>query len=187
MTAASVVGAQLLHVAQPDAAQASALVVGAVPLLASRSVVKRGLGMPMAAIAVACCVVAWFRRDPVSPVEHVERVLYMTADDGTASSFAAIVAGAMLFVPFFVDGRVRRFGIASVLFLAAMFVSTFFGNFPVPVFGAGVAPILGWYGLVVLCLADRSRCARTSERAGKRRRIGAPFGRDRKTSPWRAR
>ncbi len=149
-TAPILVAAQILHVMQPDAAQASAVACGALALLPALPEGKRAFGLVTGVAVVVLCAATWCRRDPLLPVEHVERILFVAAAKGAAWSFAAIAASAIMFVPFLLDIRVRRRGMVPVLFLAAMFAASFLGNFPVPVFGAGAGPVLGWYGLAAV-------------------------------------
>jgi hypothetical protein len=63
----------------------------------------------------------------------------------------------------------RRLGLAFALYLMALVGMTFFGNFPVPVMGAGAGPVLGWCAIVaVLALRPpvrRSMAARLSQRS----------------------
>lgn len=148
-----VVVAQVIHVVQPDAGQASALVAGALPLLAIPSSVTRRFGGVVASVALALCILAWLRRDPLAPVDHVERIFFLTAAKGAGWSMAAVVATAFLFVPFALRSCTLHLCLAPVLFLATMFAASFLGNFPVPVLGAGAGGVLAWYGLAAVFIA----------------------------------
>jgi hypothetical protein len=144
---------QLVHLAQPDAAQATALAAGALPLLAGGQVVKRRIGLPVAALLAGLAAAAWLRPDPLAPVDHVERVLVLTAQNGRGWSAAAGVATLALLVPAMVALRQRdtmtsQLGAGLALYGCATIGATFFGCFPVPVFGAGAGPVLGWYAMM---------------------------------------
>jgi hypothetical protein len=137
--AAAVLVAQVAHLAQPDAGQATALAVGIA--LSTR---ERALSAGVALLAAA----TWLRPDPLAPVAHVERVLALAAAQGAPSVAAAALAVAALLVPL----RARP---AAAAYLLAALIVPLVGHFPVPVLGAGAGPVLGWYALRVTA-ASRS-------------------------------
>lgn len=151
--------AQLVHLAQPDAAQASALAAGVLPLLAGRLLVGRLAGGVGAAVLLLIAAVAWTRPDALAPLDHVERILWLTAARGAPSWLALLLTGFVLFAPLALLGMAKRplsFPLASgfACYLAALVVATFFGNFPVPAVGAGAGPVLGWYAMIGVLLAS---------------------------------
>ncbi len=151
---------QLVHLVQPDAAQATALAIGALPVLTGPALVNRRIGVPVAAALLAMAAATWRRPDPLLALDHVERILVLTASRGVPWVFAAALAGGALLAPFALAMRAQRpvesqLAAGLVLYLCASAVATFFGNFPVPVFGAGAGPILGWYAMVSVFSASR--------------------------------
>lgn len=142
---------QVAHVVQPDAGQATALAAGLLPLLLSSSRIKPAEGLPLAVAVTLLAATAWLREDPLPAVDHVERILVLASMKGPAVLVAVMLTGLGLVLPFIADGQVRfphatRFALLSYLLVS--FMVTFVGNFPVPVFGAGAGPILGWYALL---------------------------------------
>lgn len=137
--------AQVVHVAQPDAGQATALAAGLLPLMAGRE--KPMLRWPLVIAALALAALAWTRPDPLLPVDYVEGILGLAAATSVPVLLAVVGAGVLLLLPFVVAMRAPR-DHALVLYLAAAFAITFIGNFPVPIFGAGAGPVLGWYALL---------------------------------------
>lgn len=149
--AAFVLVAQAAHVVQPDAGQATALAAGAVPLLLGSPQMTRAVRGALAVVVSLAAAAAWLRDDPLPAVEHVERILVLASMKGPAVLTAAVLAGVVLLLPFvaLVQGRPRdAVGFALLLYLLASFVVTFVGSFPVPVFGAGAGPVIGWYALL---------------------------------------
>lgn len=143
--------AQAAHVAQPDAGQATALAAGAVPLLLGFSQMKKAVSLSLAVVMILGAVAAWLRDDPLPAVDHVERIFVLASMKGPVALVAVALAGVALalpFVPFERERPLHSTGFALLLYLLASFVVTFIGNFPVPVFGAGAAPVLGWYALL---------------------------------------
>ncbi|SEU34013.1 hypothetical protein [Stigmatella erecta] len=154
--------AQGVHWLQPDAAQAAALAGGTLILM--------GPGAPWPGKPLRMAVVGWMgglavgtwaRADPLAPVAHVERILFLAADRGPLWLGATGAVGALLLGAFLLTARastpararvVLAFGTAFALTLGA----TFLGNFPVPLMGAGAGPVLGWYAFAaVLALPER--------------------------------
>jgi len=152
--------AQVAHVVQPDAGQATALAAGAVPLLLGCSQIKEALRLPLAVVMTLAAVAAWLRDDPLPAVEHVERILILASMKGPAVLVAAVLAGLGLVLPFITFKQERPLYatvFALLLYLLASFIVTFIGNFPVPVFGAGAGPVLGWYALLSIRAATVPR------------------------------
>jgi Cell cycle protein len=144
---------QIIHFAQPDAAQATALAVGMMPFLADGRLAhgRAGRGVGAASLVVAACT--WMRADPLLAVDHVERIIVLASSQSmTAWAVAAMIA---LFAPMVLAVRTRaamakRLRLAFSLYLGALVGVTFFGNYPVPVMGAGAGPVLGWCAIIAL-------------------------------------
>lgn len=147
---------QAIHVLQPDAGQASALAAGAAPLLLSSRRKNPGAVL-VALVLVSLAAVTWLRRDPLPPVDHVERILFLAFAKGPFGVAMVVLGASALLVPFVRRTSSREARVALVLYLVAAFVVTFFGNFPVPVFGAGAGAVLGWCALLSVHRARQSR------------------------------
>jgi len=148
-------GVQLVHVAQPDAAQATVLAAGALPLLAGGKIVERRFGILVAALLLGLAAVAWTRPDSLAPVDHVERILVLAAESGQWWSAAAGAAAFGLLAPAMLamrtsDGPTLQLGAGLGLYGCVAIGVTFFGNHPVPVLGAGAGPVLGWYAMITV-------------------------------------
>ena len=130
---------------QPDAAQATAFAAGAVVLLLPGA----GGGAPRRIGILALPVLAglaWLRRDPLAPVPHVEEVVGMAAELGTAWALAAAVSLLLLPAPFFFGARgaAPHAGLALGTYVSVTLLAPLVGSFPVPVMGYGMSPILGY-------------------------------------------
>ncbi|NTX10099.1 hypothetical protein HUA76_04835 [Myxococcus sp. CA056] len=146
---------QGFHLLQPDASQATALALATLPLLVGGDFVNRRMGIPIAMGMLGLAVVTWTRSDPLAPVDHVERILVLIVSRGALGVFLAIAAMTGLLLPGLLaarsrDSRTARLGVAFVLYFAALVGSTFFGNFPVPVLGAGAGTVLGWWAMLTV-------------------------------------
>lgn len=152
--AGAVLVAAMTHLAQPDAGQATALAVGVLPLALDRRRTPSAIGVPLVLTTTALAGAAWFVPDPLAPVDHVERILILGSSQGALWVAAMVAAGVALLVPFALPTRESaRDPVAGALvgYIAATFIVTVIGHFPVPVFGAGAGPVLGWYALLTVC------------------------------------
>lgn len=158
ISAAVAVGVAFILWLQPDAAQATAFAAGCLVLL-----------LPAAGrdpLRLACILVlpvlaglAWLRRDPLAPVPHVEGIVDLAAGLGAGWAVAAVASLLVLPLPFLRAGRGAgtHAGLALGAYLATTVLAAFLGNFPVPVMGYGVSPIIGYLaGLGVLMRAAPS-------------------------------
>ena len=149
------VGVAVILLLQPDAAQAAAFAAGCLVLLlplAGRDPLRRVclLSLPLLA------GLTWLRRDPLAPVPHVEGIVDLAAGLGAGWAVAAVVSLLVLPLPFFHAGRGAgtHAGLAVGTYVTITLLAAFLGNFPVPVLGYGVSPIIGYLaGLGILLRA----------------------------------
>jgi cell division protein FtsW (lipid II flippase) len=162
--------AEVVLIVQPDAGQATALSAGVLPLLFDHPSFRVSSRLALALALVLLATLAWLRHDPLPSVECVERILFLAYSKGALWVAAAVLAAATLLVPFLASARgwpsatVR----APICYVVATFVVTFVGNFPVPVFGAGAAPVLGWYALLAVSRLRTPTPASASDPSGTR-------------------
>lgn len=143
-----------LHVLQPDAGQATSLATALIVLyLVSKPLLLLyRLLIPSASLALA--IHAWRAYDPLDGLAHVEEILHLAPRIGVGVTFLTGLSILILFYP--IGRRIherKELSIALLVYWLTTFIVTEFGNFPVPVMGAGAASVLGWYisyGLVSL-------------------------------------
>lgn len=146
-------GVQLVHLAQPDAGQATALAIGVLPLLVGGTVVGRRMGIACAGALLVIAAVAWTRSDVLPAVAHVEGILGLVGELGSWWPAAAGAATLCLLAPAMVAMREHdpvtiRLAAGLALYGCTTFGVSVLGRFPVPVFGAGAGPVLGWYAMI---------------------------------------
>ena len=142
---------QIVHLAQPDAAQASgvavAVAIGAITARVSAGAAQRlSVGIGAALLAA----LTWFRPDPLVGTVGVEKVVHTAFDLSPAIGFATVAALCALLVPFLMGRRPAQAGLpsASTLlagYLAGVLLAAQFGDFPVLVVGYGASTMLGYY------------------------------------------
>ncbi len=133
-----VVGIQLLHVLQPDAAQATAL-----------AVVVAGFRQPLwlVLLVVLGAALAWGQPDPLLPVAHVERIHELIHDTGV-TALGLVAALVLVVVPFRQSTAVPRLLArgAALTLVTSWTLTLVVGAFPCAVFGAGAGAVLGVWG-----------------------------------------
>ncbi|CAN5511389.1 hypothetical protein BH10BDE1_BH10BDE1_13610 [soil metagenome] len=154
-----VLGTAFLHALQPDAGQALVFAAGVTTLLLTARRIDIKLRLFVGLVALAGAVLTLLRPDDLMPVEHVEKILRLIANQGLPETIEMLFAMATLFAPFWIvrlgsTGRdltsVSPQAMIATTFLMTSFVVPFIGNFPTPVFGAGLAGVLSWYALFAL-------------------------------------
>ena len=157
---AAICAATLLML-QPDAAQATAFAAAAATLLAANTQRTRVAWSAMAVIA-ALAAWAWTRVDPLPPVPHVEGIVGLARESGPAWLVASLVALALLPCPFFAERSSSQAGVLRALgvYLCVCILAPLLGNFPVPLLGAGLSPIVGYF-IALASLAVVPDTART--------------------------
>jgi cell division protein FtsW (lipid II flippase) len=163
--------AQLGHWLQPDAGQATALAAGGIAGLAGRPIPPLVRAVGALALAAAAASV-WRLADPLPAVPTVEGIVGLAFEMGLLFQALAVVTlgllpGALALAArhsLAGDAFDRGAGAGLVTYVAALLVVPIWGNFPVPVMGFGVSPILGvsvCVGVVAaVSAASRSRSHR---------------------------
>ncbi|MBY0471567.1 hypothetical protein K2X30_10410 [bacterium] len=134
--------ASAIHVLQPDAGQSTAFGCACIVLLLlarGTPVAVRLVGVILVAIGT---LLARSQPDTLPAVEHSERILHLVVKQGGVAVIGMIGGMICLFAPLL---RSSVLAVTFSTYLAAQFAVTEFGNYPVPVFGAGAASIIGWY------------------------------------------
>lgn len=149
--------AMCLHIAQPDAGQATALAAATVVFATFRD---QPLWSRLAFLGVGILgsAAAWLRPDPLHGVPMVEDIVpqafAMHAGLGIAAMLALVVlpASALFYTRSFASTHLARvYGLALGAYFLGSVVVVGVGEFPTPVLGFGASPILGAiWGLTLL-------------------------------------
>lgn len=153
----------VILVLQPDAGQLTAFgFATAILLLLDQSLTVAIKGLSLLALGLAGAA-SWLRSDPLQPVEHVERILHLLAARGFWGTLAAVSSVLLLVTPIVVVALIRKrrgdrnwpLALSLFAYLVTCFAVTEFGFFPVPVIGAGIAPVIGYY--LIGCVLNKGR------------------------------
>ena len=130
---------------QPDASQLTAF---AIPMMII-FFIKSNKKIPtcfIIGILILFVIISWINLDILPPVIYVEDIVGMVMDMGIIWSVLGIAALILPPIPFFIlpTSKYRVVSACLGLYYAIFIVSTFFGNFPVPLMGYGISPIIGY-------------------------------------------
>lgn len=138
---------------QPDASQGSAFAVAALLLIGFESSRRLTGRMPIA-IVFAIAAATWLRPDPLPPLPEVEGIIGLAWRISPLVAVSALVcllvtvASPLILLP---SGAAARVAIAMSSYFAVCAFAPCCGNFPVPLVGAGMSPIIGfWVGIGAL-------------------------------------
>lgn len=150
-TPAAITIAAIVLVLQPDPSQATAFGV-AVCVLFFRRRRETSTNWLAAGVILLGAVVAWTRPDPLAAVPHVEGIVGLAGNLGTAWVIASLLALAVLPIPFVADALTRSHSRSASLAVAVYFgiVSSMplVGPYPVPILGFGLSPLVGYFGVL---------------------------------------
>lgn len=159
---------QAIHVAQPDAGQAtSAGVAILVVLLLRNTVLGAAKALVMAALVAGSIAVAWARPDPLPPAPFVEDIVGRAFSLGALVGVLALASlAALAAAPLAVrgaepgeSGTSPGSAVLSVYLICSAAV-VLAGEFPVPVLGFGASPVVGTFlGIAALGRAEPARRA----------------------------
>lgn len=149
---------QLIHLAQPDAAQATAFAAGSAVVLLSairQSRLAAIIGSVGSVLLAACSLV---RSDPLDPVREVEGIVGQVGRALPGGEIIAVLALALLLAPIALDyarsrdqdGTSTRTGRAALLaYLLIVLVTPVVLHVPVIVMGLGASTVLAYASILI--------------------------------------
>ena len=143
----------LVLLLQPDRAQALSFGAAWIGIVAARREDKAAVVTTVSLLIAVACL---FRPDPLEPVPYVEGIVGVAATQGPMLAGAGILSIAVLPVALalFLE---RPVGVVLAVYTIGTLLAAWLGNYPVPILGYGVSPILGYFGAVaVYALLRRS-------------------------------
>ncbi len=131
---------------QPDASQATAFVIP-MSLILCPKINNNYLRYIVLGLFSLIVIWSWLHLDTLSPVPYVENIVKMVTNMGIGWFILGIISLVMLPLPFiiFPPEKNKSLSICLGIYYTTILLSTMFGNFPVPLMGYGVSPILGYF------------------------------------------
>lgn len=139
-------GISLVLFFQPDASQLTGFAIPMMIML-SRKTNSKVIRLLIISAFSLFIVFSWVYLDELPPVSYVERILYMVSNMGLAWLILGVISLVILPIPFLLFPPKNANSISKYIgcYYIIIILSTFFGNFPVPLMGYGISPIIGFY------------------------------------------
>ncbi|HHY25542.1 MAG TPA: cell division protein [Desulfitobacterium dehalogenans] len=139
------IGVSLLLALQPDASQTTAFIIPMAIILFS-NVNRNYFRYCVLGVLSLIFIFSWVYLDALPPVAYVEDIVRMVAEMGIVWFALGITSLVILPLPFilFPPQNSKLLSICIGIYFAIVLISTLFGNFPVPLMGYGISPILGY-------------------------------------------
>ncbi|MBK1812166.1 FtsW/RodA/SpoVE family cell cycle protein [Clostridium sp. YIM B02505] len=131
---------------QPDASELTGFAIPMMVILCS-STEKKYLRTFLVGVLSILVVLSWVFLDTLPPVTYVEGILNLVGNMGLVFLVLGIMFLIILPLPFILSPP-KDLKIPSIcigLYFIIILTSTFFGNFPVPLMGYGISPIIGYF------------------------------------------
>lgn len=138
-------GVSLLLALQPDASQTTAFIIPMAIILFSNTN-KNYFRFSVLGVFSLIIAFTWIYLDTLPPVAYVEGIVKMVAEMGIVWFALGITSLVILPLPFilFPARNNKLLSICLGTYFTVVMISTLFGNFPVPLMGYGISPILGY-------------------------------------------
>lgn len=140
------IAVSILLVLQPDASQTTGFIFPMIIILlskANKSIIRYSLISLISVIPI----ISWIFIDSLPPVDYVENIVLMVKNLGSVWFLLGIASLSLLPIPFiiFPSKSYRLISRSLGLYFTIILISTLFGNFPVPLMGFGISPIIGYF------------------------------------------
>lgn len=131
---------------QPDASQLTGFSIPMMIILCSNTD-KKYLRTFIVGILSILIILSWVFLDNLPAVAYVERIVNLLANMGLIWLIIGVISLAILPIPFilFPPKNLKLPSICVGLYFIIILISTLFGNFPIPLMGYGISPIIGYY------------------------------------------
>ncbi len=145
-TAVVTIAISFILAIQPDASQLTGFAIPMMVILCSNTD-KQRIRIFIAGILTTLIILSWVFLDNLPAVAYVERIVSLSANMGLMWLILGVISLVMLPMPFilFPPKNLKLPSICVGLYYIIILVSTLFGNFPVPLMGYGISPIIGYY------------------------------------------
>ncbi|MDQ7092586.1 hypothetical protein REC12_03185 [Desulfosporosinus sp. PR] len=145
-TLAIALAISILLAIQPDASELTGFAVPMMILLYSKTKGKISRLFIIAVFSILI-ILSWVFLDSLPAITYVERIISLLNNMGFIWLTLGIISLAILPVPFilFPPKNLRLLSICVGLYFIIILISTIYGNFPVPLMGYGISPIIGYF------------------------------------------
>ncbi|MEE6452478.1 FtsW/RodA/SpoVE family cell cycle protein [Gottfriedia acidiceleris] len=130
---------------QPDASQLTAFTISFSFLLLNRSK-NKSVQILLFIVFILLIILSWSHLDQLAPVSYVEDILSLIKEMGTGWLILAVISLLILLIPFFIfpPNSSKQLSFSLGIYFSISILSSFFGNFPLPIMGYGTSPFIGY-------------------------------------------
>jgi hypothetical protein len=131
---------------QPDASQLTGFTIPMMVMLVSKTE-RKSLRIIILGTLSTLIIISWVFLDSLPPVAYVEGILGLVKNVGLIWLILGVISLIILPTPFilFSPKNLQLPSICLGLYFIIILISTLFGNFPVPLMGYGISPIIGYF------------------------------------------
>jgi hypothetical protein len=140
-------------VLQPDASQLSAFAASTAFLICTQ-LKKHFLKYCMILVSAGFIIYSWIYIDALEAVPHVEDIFLLARNMGTLWLLLGIISFVLLLVSFLGFSKICTLARAVSLYYLIVLVTTIWGNFPVPLMGFGISPVIGYLLAIFLLFRE---------------------------------
>jgi cell division protein FtsW (lipid II flippase) len=142
----TIITVSILLLVQPDASQLTGFAIPMMVMLYNKSD-KKLLRLFILGILAVLIILSWVFLDNLPAVAYVEEIVGLLGNMGLIWLVLGVISLVILPVPFilFPPKDLKLPSICLGLYFIIILVSTLFGNFPVPLMGYGISPIIGYF------------------------------------------
>jgi len=136
----------ILLALQPDASMLTAFAIPMIMLLWNK-INNNIFRSCIVVLLSALIIISWAFLDGLPPVSYVENIVTLVAKMGIVWLILGAISLVILPLPFifFSPKRYKLLSVSIGVYFIIILISTLFGNFPVPLMGYGVSPIIGYF------------------------------------------
>jgi len=136
----------ILLAIQPDASQLTGFSIPMMIVLCN-NIDKKRIRIFVVGILSILIILSWVFLDNLPAVDYVEGIVSLLGNMGLIWLVIGVISLGILPMPFilFQPKYLKLPSICVGLYFIIILVSTLFGNFPVPLMGYGISPIIGYY------------------------------------------
>ena len=134
----------LILLFHPDAGQLTAFACAAAIIL-WKTIRKWMIRILSIILTTALGVISWVALDDLAPVPYVEQIIFLVADLGIVWFILGVLSLLLLLSPFFFYGKKNIIFLSLGVYYLMVMIVTLFGNFPMPIMGYGISPVIGYF------------------------------------------
>lgn len=130
---------------QPDASMLSAFSIALVPFYCTIN--RKNFWKYSWIILLSLSCSSWVNLDKLEPVPYVEDIIFLAANQSIIYLFCCVLSLVIMLIPFFKRDSSAHYKLIPIslgLFFLVLILSTLLGNFPVPLIGYGISPVVGY-------------------------------------------